>query len=611
MLPPAGTRDAFVREHANGTVLVVVRACAPVAAIIMSAYAVASVVVHPDQPIISCLDAAVTVALFLIALLSRRARLPASWAEGASTVVVGTVAVTSVLRLALAGEPICAVHVVTEMFALASVLVTRRWFYPFLLTTTLGFLAAAGHWMAGSELAEHALGVVSAAAVASLVFEARRRALISYAHLLWHDEGVRADLRSALATAQLDLVERQRAEAERETLREQLMHSQKLEAIGTLAGGIAHDMNNVLASISVLAEVMCEDLPADSPHRSDTADILSAAKRGADLTRNLLAFGRKGKYREEDVPLNTVVRDVEQLLVRTLRKETRVEVVAAEGRLAAIGDPSQLTHALLNICINASDAMDGAGTIRIVTERATLSDKDVARLGLAPAPYVVVRVEDHGCGMDEETRRRAFEPFFTTKPVGRGTGLGLSMVYGTMQSHKGAVEIESKIGAGTTLSLYLPAAGAAADARSPPAPVMTRAQHGTVLVVDDEPLVRSTTNRAMTRLGYHVVLADGGQAALDIIAKDPHAIDLVLLDMAMPGMGGAECFHKLRVIAPTMKVVICSGYALSFETEELLRSGASGFIEKPYSVRELSDLVRQVLARPARGAATLRRASVG
>jgi len=377
---------------------------------------------------------------------------------------------------------------------------------------------------------------------------------------------------------QLD--ELRRVNHERDRLQDQLLHSQRMEAIGTLAAGVAHDMNNVLASVRSLGHLLLADM-VDRKQRADVEQIIAQTERGASLTRGLLAYSRRGQYRKRAVRLDEVIREVLPLLERTLPKSI---VVAADLRLidASIeADATQLEQVLVNLALNAKDAMDGAGTLTITTDL----DVETNRAS--------IRVTDTGCGMDEATKRRAFEPFFTTKPQGHGTGLGLSTVWGIVESHGGKVTIDSKPGKGATFSISLPMS------KAKPVTLPTRVLtdrtviRGTVLLVDDEQAVRTTSKRLLERMGLDVVTAENGAEALEVFSKHAAEIRLVVLDMGMPVMGGAECFRRLRERS-SVPVLIVTGFSVDEEAQALVAAGAS-LMEKPFSSMQLKAEVLRLI----------------
>ena len=383
-----------------------------------------------------------------------------------------------------------------------------------------------------------------------------------------------------------------RVTEERDRLQNQLLHPHRMEVAGTLAAGLAHDMNNVLAAISSIAEVLLDE-PREPEVRNDLEQIVAQAERGAALTRSLLAFSRKGQYRRAIGSVDEIVRNVVALLGHTLPKLVIVRDQLGCGAACVDGDAVQLGQVLINLCLNAADAMAGKGTLILTSQVVELDPAAAGALGVAPAKYAQVAVRDDGCGMDEDTRRRAFEPFFTTKPQGKGTGLGLALVWGVVSAHDGAVAIESKLQVGTTVSIYLPIS-TAAPARAP-APVQARAlpTDTTILVVDDEPAVRSGTTRILERLGYSVLGASDGAEALRVFEAHENAIGLVVLDMKMPVMDGAECFRRLRKQS-AVPVLLATGYAIDEDVQKLVAHGAA-LIEKPFSASSLTVEVTRVL----------------
>jgi signal transduction histidine kinase/CheY-like chemotaxis protein len=388
------------------------------------------------------------------------------------------------------------------------------------------------------------------------------------------------------------IVNAERSRASAENLRDQFIHAQRMDAVGTLAAGLAHDMNNILAGILGLGELMRESA-TDPAQQEDLASICREAQRGASLTHALVAFSRKGQYRRDQVELDGIIDQMVPLLRRTLPKSVRIERIGS-SRVVIDGDAAQLGQVLVNLSVNAADATDGPGQLTIATNAITVDAAHAERLHLAPGRYGTIEVTDTGAGMDEATRARIFEPFFTTKPQGKGTGLGLAMAYGVAQAHAGAIEVESTLGTGSTFRLYIPVVSEVA-APKPVKKISDRFRKVMrVLVVDDEPLVRDMAKRMLGRFGLEVLLAENGAVAVDLMKERGNDVSLVLLDMSMPVMGGAECFKRLREMTK-VPVLLASGYAVEAEAQELLATGAAGFLDKPYTAATLGEHLQRIL----------------
>lgn len=401
----------------------------------------------------------------------------------------------------------------------------------------------------------------------------------------------RLDLEHQRLALERELDERKRAQAESEKLRDQFVHAQRLDAVGTLAAGLAHDMNNILGGILAFTEVLYAEAK-DKNVRADLARIRQEAERGAALTRSLLAFSRRGAYRRRPILLHSVLDDMSPLLSRTLGKN--ISLVRKDGPPTIIeGDPAQLGQVLLNLCLNASDAMKGNGTLTITTDEVEVAAGAVENL---PAGrYAKLAINDTGSGMDAETKRRAFEPFFTTKPIGKGTGLGLAMVFGAVQAHGGAITVDSELGTGTTMTMYVPATEASPSLPASE-PATKRRARGLVMVVDDEPVVRSATARLVEQLGLTAVTAADGEQAVELYRQRGKEIVLVLLDMVMPKMAGPDCYRALRKLGRT-PILLVSGYAADLAAQDLLDTGADGFLEKPYTAEQLSTEIDRLIGR--------------
>ena len=380
----------------------------------------------------------------------------------------------------------------------------------------------------------------------------------------------------------------------RRSLEEQLRQAQKMEALGTLAGGIAHDFNNLLTGILGYASVARQELQPDSLLRSDLETIILSAQRAADLTRQLQTFAHQGQQVEmQALGLTDVVVEVVKLLERTIDKAISIETHLAKDLHSVRGDASQLHQMLLNLCLNARDAMPQGGRLIIEAQNERVSAEETAsQLGLGIGQHVVLTVTDTGAGMKASVRERIFEPFFTTKEPGRG--LGLAMVYGVVRGHGGGIHVHSEPGEGTTFRVYLPAV---TEAIAPPQPAEGTVPGGreTVLVVDDEEHIRRLLQRILERGGYRVLLADDGARGVELYQETGSEIDLVVLDVIMPHMGGREAYARLREIDPQVKVLLSSGYSEDGQAAAMLAAGALGFLQKPYDLDTVLRTVRRTL----------------
>lgn len=378
---------------------------------------------------------------------------------------------------------------------------------------------------------------------------------------------------------------------EQKNLEEALQHSRKMEAVGTLAGGVAHDFNNMLQGILGYASFMKEKLSETDPMYKPVSVIEHSAKRAADLTKQLLGFARGGKYIIRPVDLNNAMENVVNILSRTFDKAIEINLVTAEGLWKVEADQSQMEHVALNLCINARDAMPSGGVLRIETLNYE-GKPPVPSAG--PGKYAVMKISDTGVGINKKILQRIFEPFFTTKEIGKGTGMGLAMAYGVIENHSGFITVESNEGRGSTFTVYLPAT----EKSEGPSVEITKEDtfvgKGTVLVVDDEDIIRDLAIEVLSQYGYEVLSAADGHEAVEIYSRIRDDIDIVILDMIMPRMGGKEAFEKLRAINPDVKVLLSSGYSLDDAARAILQDGARGFIQKPFDIDKLAKQIEAV-----------------
>ncbi len=386
-------------------------------------------------------------------------------------------------------------------------------------------------------------------------------------------------------------------EEEKKRLEVQTQTVQRLEAIGTLAGGIAHDFNNILMSIQGNVSLLRTSTDPGHPSHKKLQNIEHYIQSGAMLTRQLLGFARSGKYEVKAVHLNSIIEQTSQMFART-RKKVKIITSFQKALWTVNADQSQMEQILLNLYVNASQAMPEGGTLYLETFNTVLDETYIKPYKIKPGGYVKVSVTDTGGGMDASTQQRIFEPFFTTKEMGRGTGLGLASVYGIVKNHGGYINVYSEKGTGTTFNIYFPASDRSAAAETDYAHNVVQGTE-TILVVDDEEMIVANSQELLTGLGYKVLSATDGRQALTIYSNHPNQIDLVILDLIMPNMTGKDTFLKLKSINPDLKVLLSSGYSMNDEAMEIMGKGCNGFIQKPFSVVQLSAKIRKILGESA------------
>jgi PAS domain S-box-containing protein len=379
---------------------------------------------------------------------------------------------------------------------------------------------------------------------------------------------------------------------ERRQLEERLRQSERLEAIGRLAGGVAHDFNNQLAVITTSAELLKLELNG-TPHQEDIDAILVSATRSAQLTSHLLSFARKGKVLSVPVDMSAMVEEVVQLLKRSVEKTVEIRVEAAASASTVNGDPAQLQNMLLNLGLNARDAMAHGGVLTIKTAVRNIDTAFSATyaLDIEPGQYLELAVEDTGSGMGPELLPHIFDPFFTTKRDSGGTGLGLAAVYGAVRDHHGAVMVRSEPGKGSRFIVFLPLTDGIAAAPLPPASETPVKGTGRVLVAEDEEIGRTVLNKLLKILGYEVTLCTNGRDAVDTYRASPGEFDLIILDVNMPQMSGGVAFQEIKKINPEVKVLVVSGFSADGVVQQMIDEGAIGFMQKPFSITELSQVI--------------------
>lgn len=397
-----------------------------------------------------------------------------------------------------------------------------------------------------------------------------------------------------------DITERKQAQDEQDALREQLAQSQKVEAIGRLAGGVAHDFNNMLSIILGYGDMLLGKIGADDPLRDFVLQIVEAAKRSAALTRQLLAFSRKQTLKPEALDLNDTLSNLEKMLRRLIGEDIELKVVPGEPLAPVMADPGQIEQVILNLAINARDAMPGGGKLIMETSNVD-ADEDCVKLheDLTPGSYVLLSVSDTGCGMDDDVKNKIFEPFFTTKDKGKGTGLGLATVYGIVKQSGGNISVVSAPGKGASFKIYLPRTETApAEAKAVPAAGekwVGENSGGNILIVEDEEALRNLMRNILSRQGFTVTLAADGIDALRFIEEKSLAPDLLITDVVMPGISGFALVEKFRTAFPDIRVLYMSGYTDQEVYKMSEQDRGAPFMHKPFSIVELTAKVKEAM----------------
>jgi len=391
----------------------------------------------------------------------------------------------------------------------------------------------------------------------------------------------------------LDVTALKTVEEEKKKLEAQLQHAQKMESIGTLAGGIAHNFNNLLMTILGNVSLMLLEINPEHSHYKKLKNIEKQVNGGATLTNQLLGYAREGSYEAKTISLNRLAMETSNTFATT-RKEIKVHQELDENLLRIKVDEGQVEQILLNLFVNAADAMPRGGDLFLKTMNVTYEDMKGKAYKPKPGNYALLIVRDTGIGMEKKTMDRIFEPFFTTKGLAKSTGLGLASVYGIIKGHGGYIDVDSQMGYGTTFSIYLPAITENPKGGKEYSGEVSM-EKGMVLLVDDEDMVVDIGEQMLAKLGYGVLLARGGREALDLFKKNTGRIDLVLLDMIMPDMGGGDTYDRLKEVNPNLKVLLSSGYSIDGQAKEILERGCDGFIQKPFNLQDLSKKMVEIL----------------
>jgi signal transduction histidine kinase/ActR/RegA family two-component response regulator len=556
---------------------------------------------------------------FALYAACRRVRLSPTGVHAAAAVLSFTVLANVLLGAVLHADPLFSSYAAILLIVSVGNMLSPGWAIVVGGVEVACWAVIAPRVLPDAEVESNALLIATSAGVAVVVNVGRHLSRKRIFALRRQDVERQRELELALADAdearrELDrkvedrtaalrdeLAERERLEAQRERLEAQLRHAQKLEAVGRLAGGIAHDFNNLLTVIRMSMRTVCEPETSPDEMRDAIRDVNDATDRAAGLTHDLLAFARKQTLERTTVAVADLLGGVERMVRRVAEATIRLDVRIAPDSGEIVADRHQIEQVLLNLAINACDAMANRGTLTVTADRVELAG-GAGGPGLPPGAYVRVAVADTGTGMDEATLRAVFEPFFTTKAVGRGTGLGLAVAHGIVTQHGGRIAVDSVLGRGSTFTVYLPCAQGAplASAAAAPRPVTVPSREQ-LLVVEDEAAVRRAVQRNLERLGYRVIAACDGEDALRLI-EPLDRVDLVVSDVVMPGIDGPELACRLRAQWPDLPVLFVTGYS----ADRLARSDAVGprdrILEKPYQLDELARTIRQMLEPPVAAA---------
>jgi signal transduction histidine kinase/ActR/RegA family two-component response regulator len=576
-------------------------------AIIFTIFSVVNMYTLPEKAVVrtAVYDISVVVLFLVTWVLFSRSLIPQR-AANPFVAALSLFVISNILHtFYMVPDAIYAVDTTITIIVTSMVILSFRWLLLVICVGSAAWVLIAWSSMAVDDLIRYGFSFMAAGVVSLFIQATRRLSNRRMERLRIQGERDRQTLEQSLENTKREIEDRKRAEAEKARLEGKLIQAQKMEAVGRLAGGVAHDINNMLAAIKGCSELMLLEAPPSSTQWEDLKTVLAACKRGKELTQNLLGFARQGKYRRERISVNSLITDALTFLTRTMPQNIVLETALYPELRDIVGDPGQMNQVLVNLLINAVDALNGNGRITVRTENERIGpESHEFEMEMLEGEYVRITVSDDGVGMDEETMLKAFEPFFTKKTPGEGTGLGLSMVYGTVKNHGGYVFIKSRLGEGTSVTVFLPVfrgdsvpAGAESSVT---AGVASGA--GTVLLVDDEPLVRRSAKRILSTLGYEVIQAENGKVAVEKYEENRERVSVVILDLMMPVMDGEEAFKALKRIDPAVKVLFASGYTKDKIANDLLIGEDVNFVQKPFSIDELSTGLKKITYGDAAGA---------
>jgi len=542
------------------------------------------------------------VALLAFVLMSKR-KLPIPWAHRVAVILGLLVAANTAASVLVQGEGNDLRYMQAVVLGAGAIALSTRAVVVLILGTAAMGVPAALVVSTRSQFMEFMVMQTATSLFSMALCFARVSSQTKLLRLRQTAAQAAIDLGHALARAEHAFAEHQRSDEQRRHLEEQLRQSQKLEALGVLAGGVAHDMNNVLGTITVLASAALRSTDQGSPLRQDLTDIADTARQGAALTRNILSFSRRGPAHRAPFQLDAVVAEVETLLVRTLPKHVTLAVECQARNGWVMGDAGQVAHLITNLCLNAADAIERQGDIQVKTRLVDLTSEQARKVGAAAGPFVELAVTDDGRGIPAEVLPRVFEPYFSTKDNSQHAGLGLAMVYGTVQQHHGGVSIQTMVGVGSTVTVVLPrlAQAPSQSAPIPPGVVRVDPARNCLLFVEDEPMLRQGGQRLAGDLGFEVLLASDGREALDVFAQHRERIGVVVLDIAMPVMNGADCCRALRGLSPALPILLTSGFPKDHDIQTLLENPHTRYIHKPYDQDDLARALAGIVGGAATG----------